>query len=157
MVIVLVYQWGLRNGMQYDKDDVSSEITDSLQEETNRMISLTSDELSQYDINGTQFVSFLFYSNKGRDSVMVVPGPIEFYPNYHFIGYSVENDLVIAFGYDRIEEQRTNQIKQLLSRTYNIDNDEKGYHDFCLQASNNASSCGPVRYKLFELNLPPKK
>ena len=153
MAIILVRQREINNEEGRNLDNDMSEKVHLFQEETSRMISLTSEEISQYVINGTQFVSFLFYSNKGQDSVMVMPGPIEFYPNYHFLGYSAENDLVMAFGYNRIEKQNINRIKQLVSMEYKIKNDEKDYHDLCLQTSNNSLSCGPVCYKLFKFTI----
>lgn len=153
-VLIMLYQHGTPKDEGDNQHEALCDRVYFFREKVNRMISCTSEEISRYVINEIQFVSLLFYSNEGKDSVMVAPGPIEFYPNYHFFGYSIENGLVMAFGYDQIEQQSEERLKELLLMTYNIKYDEKDYHDFCLRASNNASACGPVRFKLFELTLP---
>lgn len=107
-------------------------------------------------INGTHFASFLYYSKNERDSVKVTPTPLAYYPYYHFIGFCIKNDYFLTFGYEDSAPRQIEAIKELIQTTYDINSDEKDYHDYFIELTNNIGFCGYITFSSFEVNLPPR-
>lgn len=97
-----------------------------------------------------EFTSVLFYQNNGRDSLAITNGPLQYTPDYHFIGYCVIENNVFSFGWGYKNPDIIPSFNDIIDLNSLI-KDESDYYRLVYN-SNDLEYCGQISFCFFELS-----